>query len=169
MAFSRKTHEMKDSLDRILCAAFLLTVSVIVHASMAIVTLPELIKKSEVIVYGHVIGPQSTSAAGSSTATFEVLSVLKGKPLISEQQILLCNSHQNSEWPDLSRIAGNKVIFVKRTDSCFQLSHGYKSVVSETAGRVATVAIKDEPHDQPLDAFLKKIESLVSGQARQMH
>jgi hypothetical protein len=136
-------------------------------ARMTDITLPELIKKSEVIVFGHInpsvpTDPQEASAP----VPFEVVATLKGSKLLKpSKKVLLCNPHDNSELPDLSKLTGNIVVFVTRTANCFELSHGYVSVVLLTEGRASTYAIKDQPENQPRKSFLNLVRTIISRQS----
>jgi hypothetical protein len=128
------------------------------QTKMTLVSLPGLVRESEVIVYGQVV-PTSTAA---STVSFQAESVLKGRSIVAHGPILLCNSRDNSAWPDLNTLTGTVVIFASRKGKCFDLSHGYRSIVQTKAGRASTNAIKDQPNDQTVARFLRKIRTVVA-------
>jgi hypothetical protein len=126
------------------------------------VTLSDLVKKSEVIVSGHVsTAAESVARPPSKAVPFEVSLVLKGKVTFDKGGIPLCNSHINSEWPDPARFVGEKILFLKRSGDCFSLSHGYKSVIKTEAGRAYAAALSERPHDESLEEFLNNVRTLV--------
>lgn len=135
------------------------------QAKTTLVSLPGLVMESEVIVYGQVV-PTSTAASAKSTVSFHAESVLKGSSNVAHGLILLCNSHDNSEGPDLNTLTGKVVIFVSRKRECFDLSHGYRSIVQAKAGRASTNAIKDQPDVQTTAGFLRKIRTVVAEQTQ---
>jgi hypothetical protein len=137
-------------------------------AKMTLESLPGLVMESEVIVYGQAV-PTSRAASTKSTVSFQAESVLKGSSIVAHGLILLCNSHDNSEWPDLNTLTGRVVIFVSRKGECFDLSHGYRSIVQTKAGRTSTNAIKDQPDDQTIASFLRKIRTVVAKQTQSVH
>jgi hypothetical protein len=130
----------------------------IAFGKATIVTLPELIQQSSVIAYGHIkAGP-----AESGSVSFQAVSMLKGTAPVADSTILLCNARPNTEWPDLSKLVGENVLFLKRDGACFNLSHSYRSVIRIRDHRATTIVIKDQPDDQPVDEFLDKVRSLVA-------
>jgi hypothetical protein len=137
-------------------------------AKMTLVSLPRLVRESEVIVYGQVV-PTSTAASTKSTVSFQAESVLKGSSILAHGLIILCNSHANSEWPDLNSLMGRVVVFVSRKGECFDLSHGYRSIVQTKSGRASTNAIKGQPDDQTIASFLRKIRTVVGKQTQSVH
>ena len=76
-----------------LACCFLWMVSAAAHAKMTIVTLYQLVKKSEMIVYGH-FNPLARGASNQSPAViqFEAESILKGKDEIAVGIIPLLQS-----------------------------------------------------------------------------
>lgn len=141
--------------------------STVAHAKATIVTLSELTKQSQVIVYGHLaVAAESSSPSSQAWLQFKAVLVVKGASSVRENVIQLCNSRPNLEWPDMSKMAGDTVLFVSQKGDCFDLSHNYRSVVRVRDGRATTGEIKDQPEDQPLDMFLNKVRSLVSRQAQ---
>lgn len=138
------------------------------RAKMTLLSLPVLVLESEVIVYGQVV-PTLTTASSKSTVSFQAESVLKGNSIVAHGLILLCNSHDNSEWPDLNTLAGRVVIFVSRKGECFDLSQRHRSIVQTKAGRASTNAIKDQPGDQTVTSFLRKIRTVVAKQTQSVH
>jgi hypothetical protein len=132
-------------------------------SQMIMITLPELIQKSEVIAFGH-RSPTSPTDAQSATVSFEAVSVLKGQKRVRTRHISLCNPNDNSEWPDLAQMQGENVVFLTKQHDCFALSHGYRSEIRTRKGRALTQVIKGEPDEQPTADFLRKIRLLVGYQ-----
>jgi hypothetical protein len=138
-----------------------------VYAKATIVTLPELIRQSQLIVYGHVDAAAKTrSLAPASSVRFEASRILKGESSVDGSVVLLCDSRPNSEWPDLSKLAGNNILFLTRDGECFRLSHSYRSLVRIHGNDVSTVTIEDQPEQQPLDQFIEKVRAYASEHAR---
>ena len=142
----------------VLCSGLLSPAVTLAMATL--VTLPELTKESQLIVYGHI---DTTASPSSGGLRFQVTGVLKGASSNPEGTVLLCNSRPNTEWPDLSKLTGDAVLFLlqSRSKECFNLSHNYRSVVRIHGDQVDTVAIDGEPESQPLDRFLGEIRSLA--------
>jgi hypothetical protein len=132
---------------------------------MTIVTLSELVRKSDAIVYGHVkLSSQGVSADSPSLVSFVPEAILKGKVIVGNGAITFCNPH-GEEYPDLSKLTGTLVIFATKRRECFDLSHGDRSIVPVEAGVAKTVAIEDQPETQPFKAFEKNLRALVARQA----
>jgi len=137
-------------------------------AKATIVTLSELIMQSQVSVYGHVGASTKFQSPAPSTSwvRFEASQVLKGQASIRGGVVPLCNSRPNEEWPDMSTLAGENILFLARHGDCFNLSHNYRSLANVHGDQVSTMTIGDQPNAQPLDVFVKKVRALVSEQAR---
>jgi hypothetical protein len=127
----------------------------IAHAKATTVTLAELTKESRLIVYGK-------TSTGTVQLQFNAVQVVKGQSLIQGGAVLLCNGQPNTEWPDLSKLTQEAVLFLIPHGDCFNLSHSYRSVVKVHDDRAATGAIKGEPDDQLLSRFLHKTRRLAS-------
>jgi hypothetical protein len=134
------------------------------HAKMTVVSLSELVRKSDVIVYGHVDLTVAASGESPSLMPFVPMEILKGKAIAGNGAITFCNPHSD-ELPDLSKMTGTFVIFGSKRPECFDLSHGDRSIISVEAGVAKTVAIRDQPETQQLNALLRKIRALVTHQA----
>jgi hypothetical protein len=130
----------------------------IAFGKATVVTLPELVQQSSVIAYGHI---KAGTAGPGSLVSFQAVSMLKGAAP-ADGTIPLCNARPNTEWPDLSKLVGDNVLFLKRDGACFDLSHSYRSVIRVRDDRAATIVIKDQPDDQPFDDFLGKVRFLVA-------
>ena len=98
----------------ILCALLMPTVT---DAKATIVTLPELTKESQVIVYGHIDVANDPSLV--TGLQFRATQVLKGESSVHEGVIPLCNARPNTEWPDLSKLTGDAVLFLSPRGECF--------------------------------------------------
>ena len=132
------------------------------------VTLSELIMQSQLIVDGHVVASTKFQSSVPSTGwvRFEASHVLKGQASIRGGVVPLCNSRPNGEWPDMSTLAGENILFLARHGDCFNLSHDYRSLANVHGGQISTVTISDQPSAQPLDVFVRKVRALVSEQSR---
>src|ERR1700757_1217503 len=125
-------------------------------------TLPELVQESSVIVYGQIDTVRSP-APRAPWMSFKVSEVIKGDPSLSTDAIFLCNSPPPMrEYPDLSKLTGNLVLFLSsQKGGCFDFSHTVKSVVEVHGDQVKTVVIDDQPDTQSFKLFLKKVRNLV--------
>ena len=137
------------------------------QSKMTVVTLPQLVKQSEVIVYGHI----SSSAKGTSNQSpavvqFEAESILKGQEAVAIRIIALCNQHDEY---DLAKLTGHLILFISSKSQCYELSHGDRSVVPVKDDRAVTMAIEDQPEDQPLGDFLHMVRQFVSIQVAAAH
>jgi hypothetical protein len=134
---------------------------------MTDVTLAELVKESEAIVYGRVDSDTaSREQSAANVVRFKILSVLKGQRLVgTDKTVSLCNAHSDSEQPDLSKLKGTAIVFVTRASNCFDLSHGYVSVVQVTDSRASTYAIQGQPDSQLSQSFLKMVRAIVADQS----
>lgn len=155
---------MKIELSRLFAGVILFSlISPNLLARATAVTLAQLVSESPTILYGHA----DASAAKSQQVPFEVSLVLKGPASLGKGRVILCNSPPPMrEYPDLSKLTGNQILFLsEKKGECFDLSHTYRSVVNVRDDIVSTVAIQDEPKRQSYETFLKKIRLFVSKQA----
>jgi hypothetical protein len=132
------------------------------YAKATVITLSALTKESSVIVLGRVVVPKENAAAIAGPVSFEATMVLKGGPSVQVGTIALCNSRPNEEWPDVSTLTGEVILFVLPHGTCFNLSHNYRSVVKVQLGQASTGEIRGEPENQPLDRFLDRLRTLIS-------
>jgi hypothetical protein len=133
------------------------------HAKMTVVALSDLVRKSDLIVYGHVDLTVRASGESPSLVSFVPEAVLKGRAIAGTGAITLCNPH-GDELLDLSKMTGTLVIFASKRPECFDLSHGDRSIVPVEAGLAKTVAIRDQPETQQLKTLLRRIRALVAHQ-----
>lgn len=92
------------------------------HSKMTIVTLPQLVKKSEVIVYGH-NSPSLQGASNqlSATVQFEAESILKGHDAAAVRIIAICNQRDEySDEYDVAKLTGNFVLFLSKKGQCYE-------------------------------------------------
>jgi hypothetical protein len=136
---------------------------VLANARMVTATLSQLVRDSPVVVFGHFRQIVDHPAASSdATVEFDIVEVLKGKP---RTKLSLCNYHPDSEWPDLSRLNGDYVLFAEPDGTCERLTLGYRSL-TPVVNRVAnTSGIEDEPARQPIQKFLMRLRALVKHQS----
>jgi hypothetical protein len=130
-------------------------------ASLKIITLKELVQKSDVIASGRLHAAPSTERHQLIVASLHPTSVLKGQEIAGRRDIPLCNREVDSEHPDLAKMPGDYVIFVAKEGECFYLVWGYDSIIPVRNGRALAAGIDDQPSDQPAQQFLDKIRSLV--------
>jgi hypothetical protein len=138
-----------------------LVIPVVAVASLKIITLSEMVQKSDVIAQGHLRAASTGDRPAVGVASLQVLSVLKGKELTGQSAIPLCNQDVDSEHPDLAKLAGDYVMFVAKKGDCFYLVWGWDALIVVRSGRAHTAGIEDQPTDQPIEQFLSKIHSLV--------
>ena len=134
------------------------------HAKMTVVSLSELVRKSDLIVYGHVNLTVGVSGESPSLVSFVPETILKGNAIPGKSGITFCNP-TGDELPDLSKIAGQLVIFASKRPECFELSHGDRSLVPVEAGVAKTVAIEGQPDTQSFRSFTRKLRLLVTTQS----
>lgn len=150
-------------------AALMLLFETSAFAKTTAITLSELVKESSAIVYGRMgkIG-SSPRRPGASWIPFKASQVIKGDPSLAGGEILLCNSRPPmTEYPDLSNLRGNLVLFLShRKSGCYEFTHTVKSVIEVHDDRAATVVINDQPDSQSFKWFLKKIRYLVAKQGK---
>ena len=143
---------------------WLLIVPSLALTRMTDVHLNELVKQSDVIVFGHVSSAETANIhLPLGTVRFKIKSVLKGREIVHDQKaLLLCNPHSNSELPDLSKTFAEKIVFLTQGKNCYDLSHGYVSLVEVVGGLASTYAITGEPQSQPLTSFVNQVRAIVS-------
>ncbi|MGO9803220.1 MAG: hypothetical protein ACLPTM_12445 [Steroidobacteraceae bacterium] len=139
----------------------LLLVTTVVFAKATVVTLPELISQSELIVYGH-FAAESGSTTSSATVPFEVVRIIKGSDSFATGSVVLCNPSTMLDRPDLSKMRGDGILFLVKKGQCLALSHSYRSLVPVKGNRASTVAIRGQPDEQALEAFLDEVKELTS-------
>jgi hypothetical protein len=133
------------------------------NSKMTLISLSELVRKSDLIVYGHLNSSAGAPGVSHSLVSFQPESILKGKAIAGAGSITFCDS-PSDELPDLSKITGTLLVFASKKPDCFELSHGDRSIVQVEADIAKTVAIRDQPEAQSLKTLLKKIRSLVAAQ-----
>jgi hypothetical protein len=132
-------------------------------AKPSAITLSDLVHRSSVIVFGRL---ESVSTTGARWIPFRPTQVLKGNASIATQQIQLCNSPPKmQEYPDLSKMAGDVVLFLTADKrGCFEFTHTTTSVVEVHEGNATTAAISDQPVYQPWSVFEEKVRRFVATQ-----
>jgi hypothetical protein len=145
------------NLTLLLCA---LLASSHADSKATVVTLLELIEESQLIIYGHLDIANSPPVFSPTRLRFTAVQLLKGRTSAREDIVLLCNRRPNAEWPDLSKLAGDAVLFLVQSGDCYNLSHNYRSVVKVHGDRATTGAIKDQPDEQTVDEFLQKLRMI---------
>jgi hypothetical protein len=120
-------------------------VSAAAHSKMTIVTLSQLVKKSEIIVYGH-FNPLARGASSQSPAIvrFEAESILKGKGAVAVGTIPLCNLRDEySDEYDLAKLTGVDILFVSKKGSLmsFRMEIGLLCTVDAIRDRLEHSAL----------------------------
>jgi hypothetical protein len=111
------------------------------YAKATVVTLPELVQKSQLIVYGsiHTDDPSSSFATAASVP-FTISRILKGTSAHGDI-ILLCKRRSSlsyPDWPDIAAMSGDNILFLRSNGTCFDLAHNYRSLVKVRGGRAMT-------------------------------
>lgn len=142
-----------------------LCASDIAIARATIVSLPSLVAESELIVYGTVARTHKEHSSESDEwVRFKVVGALKGDNLVQSGTVMLCNFRPNTEYPDLSKLNGDAVLFLMKSPSknCFNLSHNYRSVIGVHDEMADTLDIDGQPERQPFEQFKVQVAALVS-------
>jgi hypothetical protein len=126
------------------------------NARLLDITLSELVQRSTFIAVGRTEGQQS-----NNVVNFAPSRVLKGK---RSSHIHLCNSPDDSEAHDLSKLRGNYLVFAQASEGCFQPVHGISSVLIFDGDSVTTVAIADQPAKQSVSSLIEKVQELIESQ-----
>lgn len=146
-----------------MCFLALTISSGLAYAKVINVTLEDLVKKSDVIVYGHLNRVAIGKSLSSPPAVnFDAQLVLKGRSIASVGVVSLCNIRtESSDRDDLSHLGGDFILFLSKKGQCLDLSHGYRSVIDVEQGNAVTGTIEDQAENQPLRAFLAKVENIA--------
>jgi hypothetical protein len=139
--------------------ALLLGVCSAATARLLDVTLSELAAQSDVIVYGVVV---SGNEANKGTVVVTPRAVLKGPKRENEKGLIICNVIGNTESLDLRSVHRPLVIFARNNQDCLMPVHGISSTIVVNKGLAATASIVDQPNQQPISEFLKRIRHIVS-------
>lgn len=144
-----------------------LTMCLLLHSGWALaelipMTLAGLVQEATVIAYGSSVRRSGVPPQASSTVRFKPASVLKGKLLLKNKPIEICNDPSDSESYDLRRFVEPYVIFATKVNSCLMPVRGMISIVPVRDDAAATWRIQGEPDAQPFAAFLTRITSLVN-------
>jgi hypothetical protein len=136
-----------------------------VLAELIPMTLKGLVQEATVIAYGSSVPRSAVPPKASSTVRFQPVSVLKGKSLVKDEPIEVCNDPSDIESYDLRQFVEPYIIFATKARGCWMPVRGMISVVPIKADGAATWRIQGEPAAQPFTAFLMKITSLVRASA----
>ena len=120
-------------------------------------TLSDIFNQSDVIFLGH----RHESDSSPDIVSFDVVELFKGKKTIG-RSVHLCNYHPDSEWPELIRLEGEKIIFASWNGSCLRLAMGYRSVVPVSDGVADTSGITGLPLRQPLSSLKAALHALIA-------
>jgi hypothetical protein len=141
-------------------AVVLLVTPHAVPAKLMMTTLKELVEGSEVIATGHF--SSAPTHRHLTVLTFRLTSVVKGgmNPQLPAE-IAFCNPDTDSEYPDFNDADEDFMLFLTKTDRCYSLAWGYKAAVTISNGHAQTSRIDDQPKQQPIAKFIKKIQSVM--------
>jgi hypothetical protein len=129
------------------------------NGRMITASLSQLVRDSPIVAFGHFRQiADHPSASSDATVGFDIVEVLKGT---SRTTLSLCNYHPDSEWPDLSRLNGDYVLFAESDGTCERLTLGYRSLIPVVDRVANTSAIDDEPARQPVKKLLMRLRTLV--------
>jgi len=139
--------------------ALLLTVCSVAVARLLDINLSDLIAQSDVIVYGLVVNGDE---GGNATVVVMPRAVLKGEKPEKHRGFTICNVVGNTESLDLRSVRRPLVIFGKKNQDCLMPVHGISSTIVVYKGLAATASIVDQPDQQAISEFLKRIRRIVS-------
>lgn len=148
-------------------AFFLVVLVFIPHptpAKLARATLAELVQNSEVIATGHF--PAAPTHRHLTTLNFRLTWLVKGGKNAPAVEIPFCNPDTDVEYPDLNDANGDLLLFLAKTGRCYSLVWGYTAFVPIENGQAQTSRIDDQPKEQPVGKFIKKIQSLMGAHAK---
>jgi hypothetical protein len=134
----------------------------ILSAQIVRTTLLELVKQSPIIFLGHIHERADGPAPASSddVIDFDVTQAFRGlKGTLST--VAMCNHHPNSEWPNLTTLKGDQIIFAEQKGNCLELTMGYRSAVTVADGLAHTSGITGEASRQPVASFSERVRALA--------
>ena len=123
------------------------------------VSLSELVAQSDVIVYGVVV---NENGKNQGTVAITPKTVLKGAKGEDEKRFIVCNIVGNTESLDLREVHQPVVVFAKKNEDCLMPVHGISSTIVVNKGLAATASIVDQPTQQSISEFLKRIRRIVN-------
>ena len=130
-------------------------------AKLTNISLAELVEGSTVIAYGRSV----TDGKSSPLVVFQTETLLKGPREAAQKTLRICNDPADVESYDLSKVSEPYVVFATGGKDCYTPIHGLRSVVQVREGIALTGNISDQPQEQPVTAFIKKVSQLVEHQA----
>jgi hypothetical protein len=149
----------KASLRAVIKMGLLLGVCSAATARLLDINLSELVAQSDVIVYGQVV---NGNEGDKDTVLVTPRAVLKGMKRENEKGFTICNIVGNTESLDLRSVHRPLVIFGRKNEDCLMPVHGISSTIVVDKGLAATASIVDQPDQQPISEFLKRIRQIVS-------
>jgi hypothetical protein len=136
----------------------LLATCIPASARLVDMTLPEVVAKSSVIVYGHTL---NDAKHPPNTVMFEPIRFIKGAGDVNGKAFLVCQQEVFAENFDLSKITDNYVLLASREGNCFSPVYYMASTILVVNNQAQAGVIMGEPERQPLEEFLSKILKLV--------
>jgi hypothetical protein len=144
---------------RVVSTIVLLGVCSAATARLLDINLSQLVAQSDVIVYGLVV---SGNEGNKGTVIVTPKAVLKGAKLENEKGFIICNVVGKTESLDLRSVHRPLVIFASKNQDCLMPIHGISSTIIVNKGLAATASIVDQPNQQSISEFLRKIRRMVS-------
>jgi hypothetical protein len=135
----------------------------VVFARATSVTLPDLVRKSSVIVRGYKTNDyKAASNAPAKWVYFKILETIRGSTSLKSTVVALCNSPPPmTDYDDLSRLSGETILFLyPKSEGCFELTHTYRSIVYILNDKVSA-SIEGVPEESS-SAFIHRVRSLIS-------
>ena len=150
----------------ILTTACMLLFASAVLARATSVTLPDLVRKSPVIVRGYKANDyKAASNAPAKWVYFKISDTIRGNASLKSTVVALCNSPPPMmDYDDLSKLSGETILFLyPKSEGCFELTHTYRSIVYVVNDKVSA-SIEGVP-EESLSAFTHRVCDLISKQS----
>ena len=131
-------------------------------AKVAKVSLVELVKESDVVVYGRTVTQGvNKSQTDSSIAWIQPFAIPVNRIDLSKVAAAPICNYTDTESVDLRAHPGTYVIFAKKGDHCYSPIAGIKSVVLVQGQAALTGAIDGQPEKMKVAKFLSLIRALA--------
>ncbi len=143
-------------------AALCLTSLDLAGAKIAKVTLGELVRESDIVLYGQTVaGGVAASEGSQSIALMKPIEILKSDvDLAKDAEVPICNS-TDTESTDFKAHPGKYVVFARKTASCYLPVAGMKAVVLIRGTSALTGFIDGEPESRNVTEFIKRVRRLA--------
>jgi hypothetical protein len=143
-------------------ASIVLAATNTIDAKVVRTTLDELVKQSELVMYGATIIRQNDQAGRDGTIVwFKVDTLLKAPKGLPGGDIPICEDSARTDTINVREYPGAYVVFASKRGQCFSPVAGYKSLIPVNDGIARTLDIDEQPRTEPLDVFFAKIRKLL--------